>query len=229
MQTKLLVLFLSLISSIFTVQAQSINGDMNGDGVLTVDDITLLVDAVLRASSEAGSNDYVDLGLTSGTLWATCNLGATNPTDYGNYYAWGEIKTKKTFTIANYVAPSLEAADELPVSADAAYLASAGNWRIPSSKQMDELIRECSWTWTKEGPTKGYKVEGPNKKSIFLPAAGQHEYSAMDQGITGYYWTRTISPNDEDSAPSLSIHSNGHKLSQKYNHIGLSIRPVMLK
>ena len=65
-------------------------GDMNGDGLLTISDVTALVDVILNSSSDFGTHEYVDLGLPSGTLWATTNIGATNPEDYGDYFAWGE-------------------------------------------------------------------------------------------------------------------------------------------
>jgi len=65
-------------------------GDMNGDGLLTISDVTALVDVILNSSSDFGTHEYVDLGLPSGTLWATTNVGATNPEDCGGYFAWGE-------------------------------------------------------------------------------------------------------------------------------------------
>lgn len=69
-------------------------GDMNGDGLLTISDVTALVDVILNSSSDFGTHEYVDLGLPSGTLWATTNVGATNPEDYGGYFAWGETVSK---------------------------------------------------------------------------------------------------------------------------------------
>lgn len=69
-------------------------GDMNGDGLLTISDVTALVDVILNSSSDFGTHEYVDLGLPSGTLWATTNVGATNPEDCGGYFAWGETVSR---------------------------------------------------------------------------------------------------------------------------------------
>jgi|GEM_PF-318650 len=69
-------------------------GDMNGDGLLTISDVTALVDVILNSSSDFGTHEYVDLDLPSGTLWATTNVGATNPEDYGGYFAWGETVSR---------------------------------------------------------------------------------------------------------------------------------------
>ena len=96
---------------------------------------------------ETGNNgsinghDYVDLGLPSGTKWATCNVGATIPEEYGNYYAWDESSTKW-----------------------------GGSWRMPTKEEMEELMQNCIWKWTTQNNADGYKVIGSNGNSIFLPA-----------------------------------------------------------
>ncbi|MBQ3680215.1 MAG: hypothetical protein IJJ78_03045 [Paludibacteraceae bacterium] len=130
---------------------------------------------VFKSGTENG-HDYVDLGLTSGTKWATCNVGASNPQDYGNYYAWGETTTKETYDWSTYkygtydhdgdyskltkYNPS-DSKTTLDLSDDAAYVNWGGKWRMPTEAQQDELINQCYWVWTESynnSNVKGYIV-----------------------------------------------------------------------
>ena len=147
---------------------------------------------------------WVDLGLS--VKWATCNLGATKPEEYGNYYAWGETATKdsytwETYTLANGSSTTLTkyCYDEnygtvdnkttLEVADDAATYNWGGNWRIPTIDECQELIDNCIWTWTdnyNNTGVAGYIVTSKsNDESIFLPAAGY--YVGPDQNLAGTY------------------------------------------
>ncbi len=134
---------------------------------------------VFKSGTENG-HDYVDLGLTSGTKWATCNVGASKPQDYGNYYAWGETTTKETYYWSNYkygsdynkltkyCSESYDGKDgftdtktTLDLSDDAAYVNWGGKWRMPTEAQQDELRNQCYWVWTSSynnSNVKGYIV-----------------------------------------------------------------------
>ena len=165
-------------------------------------------------------HDWVDLGLPSGTKWATCNVGANSPTAYGNYYAWGETFTKSEYGESNYTYsdnPTI-----LPPSADAATANWGNGWRMPTNTEFDELQKRCSWEW-KDG---GYKVTGPNGNSIFLPAAGDLDGHA---GSYGYYWTSSFELDDD--APWFVIFASDDYdmglLIDRYS--GLSVRPVCSK
>ena len=143
------------------------------------------------------TNDYVDLGLPSGTMWAKCNLGASKPEDYGDYYGWGCTEpyadyvdwtvyfqtlggTGSSYTAADcgtdadplkdYVYPNSKSI--AGTKWDAATVKLGENWRMPTLDQVTELINSCSWEWTTENGKHGCKVTGPNGNYIFIPAAG---------------------------------------------------------
>ena len=132
---------------------------------------------------------YVDLGLS--VKWATCNVGATKPEGYGNYYAWGETTTKSSYAESNYTYSSNPTT--LPLSKDAAAVNMGGSWRMPTTAEQDELLTECTWTRTTSNNVSGYTVIGPNGNSIFLPAAGYRDDSDLDgAGSYGYYWSSSL-------------------------------------
>ena len=125
-----------------------------------------------KLNSIAG-HDYVDLGLPSGTKWATCNVGATAPHEYGNYYAWGETTTKSTYSSENSRTHGVSMND---ISGNPTYDAAranwGGTWRMPTEAEMEELKDNCTWTWTTQNGVNGCTITGPNGNSLFLPAAG---------------------------------------------------------
>lgn len=159
---------------------------------------TSLYDSSKKASCEvnvidaANGYEYVDLALPSGILWATCNVGATTPSAYGNYYAWGETKTKDVYNTSNYIYPGT--VDVLPLENDAAHVNWGGKWRMPTREEFQEIHDECTWIWTTLNGKYGYKaVSKRNGNSIFLPAAG---YSKSYQvGTDGHYWSSTAHPS----------------------------------
>ena len=116
--------------------------------------------------------EYVDLGLTSGTKWATCNVGAANPQDYGDYFAWGETATKSIYSWNTYLDGNITGPDDCGTGKDALngvtdiagtqYDAATANWggkwRIPTKAQQDELRSECYFVWTSD--YKGSNVKG---------------------------------------------------------------------
>ena len=169
----------------------------------------------------------VDLGLS--VKWATCNVGADSPEDYGNYYAWGETETKDSYTLSNSATCGVEMDD---ISGDAEYDAATanwgGSWRMPTYDEMSELVDNCTWTWTTENDVNGYLVTGSNGNSIFLPAAG-HRYrmSLYDAGSYGEYWSSTPNSSNADYAYGLYFYS-GYRGVDDYDdrNIGLTVRPV---
>lgn len=176
------------------------------------------------------THQYVDLGLPSGTLWATCNLGADRPEDFGDFYAWGETTPKEAYTPENYT--FLTARTSLSVRADAARRRWHGRWRIPTVSQWAELRDACIWTWLPEwaghGTAKGYRIIGPNGNAIFLPAAGDID-GATHYGINTYgdYWSSTLRPDDTRQAQGFILYSDGAFMLYNWSrHSGHSIRPV---
>lgn len=171
---------------------------------------------------------YVDLGLS--VKWATCNVGATSPEDYGDYFAWGETETKSTYTEGNSKTNGKSMGDIAGNSSyDAATANWGGDWRMPTEKEMRELIDKCTWTWTTQNGVKGYKVTSKtNGNSIFLPAAGvRYGSSLYFAGSLGYYWSSSPNEGFDRSAYRLYFLSDIHGMSSYGRGDGLSVRPVV--
>ena len=188
-------------------------------------------------ATKHNTGKYVDLGLPSGLKWAKCNLGASKPSDYGDYYAWGEIEPKTTdYSWATYKwgtesnmtkynntdsKTTLEAAD------DAATAKLGSPWRIPTNDEIQELLDKCTWTWTTQDGMKGYEVKGPNGNSIFLPVAGNRTGSSLDHaGVYGYYRSSSLSTGNSNKARGLYFNSSKRGLDIFGRCYGFTVRPV---
>ena len=175
-----------------------------------------------------GGHEYVDLGLS--VKWATCNVGANKPEDYGYYFAWGETSTKWTYSESNSKTYGKQMYDIKGKSKyDAARANWGGTWRLPTKAEMQELIDKCNWKWMTHNGVKGYKVTGPNGNSIFLPAAGYSYGSSLSYAaIYGGYWSSTSSGYGGDYACELYFYSNFHGM-RNYSRciFGRSVRPVI--
>ncbi len=172
-------------------------------------------------------HEYVDLGLS--VKWATCNVGASSPEKYGDYFAWGETSTKTKYEEINcktYCKPMSDISGN--VKYDVAKAKWGGDWRMPTEKEMAELLNECMWTWELKEGVKGYKVKGPNGNSIFIPAAGNRNGSTLsNDGISGSYWTSSHGEYEDYDACYLYFHSGVRYKSCNLRDNGLSVRPVM--
>ena len=170
--------------------------------------------------------EYVDLGLPSGLKWATHNIGATSPEEYGDYFAWGEVFTKDEYTEANSFTYGKPMDDISGTEYDAATINWGGDWRMPTKTEMQELIDHCTWTWTTQKGVYGYKVTSKtNGNSIFLPAAGYRTgTSPNNAGRVGYYWSS--SSRDTQNANHLSTYSSSFSVDDYSRYYGYSIRPV---
>ena len=186
------------------------------------------IQKIFTTKDQFGVYDFVDLGLPSGSKWATCNVGANSPTEYGNYYAWGEIEPKESYTEENCLTLELEMED---ISGNPQYDAAranwGGGWRIPTQEELDELIEVCEWEWTNEGGNDGYRVTGPNGNSIFLPAAG-NRYKTMlyGAGTSGLYWGSTPDANSIQNAYCINFLINYFDSDCSRRYYGRSVRPV---
>ncbi len=170
---------------------------------------------------------YVDLGLS--VKWAAYNVGATSPSDYGNYYAWGETRTKSQYSRDNSVTYGRKMGDiSGKTRYDAARACWGSPWRLPTKAEIDELIEECGWEWTMQGGHYGCKVTGPNGNSIFLPAAGIGGDYYLGQG-GGYYWSSSPEIYDDDDIFAYHISfflSATSKSVGDFRDNGESVRPV---
>ena len=199
---------------------------INGRSVRLVHDTI-----VLEAEPE-----YVDLGLS--VKWATFNVGATSPEDYGDYFAWGETETKETYSWATYkwcdgTSTNMtkynteDGKTILEPTDDAAQVQWGGKWRMPTEEEQQELIDRCSWERTNLNGVIGYKVTGPNGNSIFIPIAGA--YNSFDNqlnsvGSIGWIYSSTKATGTR----AYEIHIEEGVIQQKdcSRCVGLTIRPV---
>ncbi len=171
---------------------------------------------------------YVDLGLPSGLKWATCNVGATSPEKYGDYFAWGEITTKSDYSSSNSTTYDVSFGDiSGNKNYDVARANWCGTWRLPTQTEMQELVDNCAWEWTSQGWYNGYKVTGKNGKYIFLPAAGYRRRELLSRvDEYGGYWSSTPHEGNTDYASRLNFYSFSYVLSHYYRYYGYSVRPV---
>ena len=136
--------------------------------------------------------EYVDLGLPSGVKWAKHNVGASVPSQAGNYYAWGEIVTKTTYTEANCTTYQLNMED---ISGNPQYDVArsewGSTWRMPTKEEYEELMNVCTWTWEVVDGTGCKKVTGPNGNYIYMPVSGYQYGTSFYMQSFGYYWTST--------------------------------------
>ncbi len=190
-------------------------------------------------------HEYVDLGLS--VKWATCNVGATSPEEYGDYFAWGETTPKTTYdwstykycngtwnTMTKYCIDSeygtVDNKTVLELTDDAAHVNWGGSWRMPTKAEQDELrnTNNCTWTWTKQNGVNGYKVTSKkNGNSIFLPAAGYRYDSDLNRsGSYGSYWSSSLDASGSSYAYYLYFNSSGVDWNYSYRCVGHSVRPV---
>jgi hypothetical protein len=196
-------------------------------------------------------HEYVDLGLPSHTLWATCNVGANSPEEYGDYFAWGEVTPKDEYnwstyiyckgsydTMTKYCTRSsygyngfMDGLTELVSEDDAATANWGSPWKMPTLEQIQELINNCSQKWTTQGGVNGTLVTGPNGNTIFLPAAGYRSDNSFSYaGSYGDYWSSSFDTSRSDSACYLNFTSglwywsNGGR-----RFYGFPVRPVRVQ
>ena len=195
---------------------------------------------------------YVDLGLPSGTKWAACNVGATTPEAYGNYYAWGETEPKTTYswatykwcngsssTLTKYCNNASYGKDSftddktvLDLEDDAAAVNWGGAWRMPTDDEWTELRENCTWKWTDDyngtGVAGRIVTSNINGNSIFLPAAGcRYNNFLMNAVFFGYYWSSSLGTDYPDRAWGVDVDSDFVGRDDYVRFYGLSVRPVL--
>ena len=193
----------------------------------------------ITANLTLADHEYVDLDLPSGTLWATCNVGAEKPEEFGYYYAWGETSIKNSYSSSNYKwyngsddsFTKYGDFDDLDLSDDAAYVNWGSNWRMPNDYDFRELINTHNTTTEKvtQNGVIGLKITSKsNGKSIFLPLAGYINGSTLiGAGTNAYYWSSET--YDEERVCYLHIQNGDVTVSDCSRYMGQSIRPVRKK
>ena len=229
-------LFMAVIALMMTISASAQFYIFLSDGnVIGVDSISMV--------AVKNGHEFVDLGLS--VKWATCNVGASKPEEYGDYFAWGETQPKSTYdwwtykycqgyydSLTKYCNDNTYGCEDdrtaLELSDDAICANWGGSWRMPTDAELTELCEHCTWTWTSQNGVNGYQVTSKkNGKSIFLPAAGYYEskflYSA---GKSGHYWSRSLYTDKPISACELYFSVNYVRCEASSRHHGHPVRPV---
>lgn len=221
-----------------------VNGDMNYDGVVDVNDICATVLLIINHEYKppiylkCPDNHHphmIDLGLPSGTKWACCNVGADKPEAYGSLYAWGETEEKDYYYWDTYTHCDGErntchdlGSNITGTVHDIAHVKWGGLWGIPSLNQFQELLDNCTSEWITVNGVKGRKFSSKNNGgSIFLPAAGQwQDQYLMGRDANGFYWSSTLRPSDMSLAYYLFFYSDDTSTGRTYRCFGYSLRPI---
>ncbi len=238
---KRLLLILYVWASTSSLYAQSLVVTRNFESAPCSEE-----SAQYKNESEApsfGGHEYVDLGLS--VKWATCNVGANKPEDYGDYFAWGETEPKATYDWGSYKwccgshdkltkynnQSSYGAVDnktQLELSDDVARVNWGGSWRMPTWAEQDELREQCTWKWTTKNGVKGYKITSKkNGNSIFLPAAGCRVGSSLNSaGSYGLYLSSSLNANYPYYVWYVDFDFRGVDRNCYTRYLGFSVRPV---
>lgn len=189
-----------------------------------------IIKDTFTVSGQIAGHDYIDLGLPSGTLWATYNVGATKPTEYGDYFAWGETEPKDVYDWNTYKYAKVSLTEDvlqkwqldtltkyntgkeypgtiddfttlLPED-DAATANWGGEWRMPTNEELKELTENCEFNWTEINGVSGTKFTAKNGNFVFFPAAGYRYNSQISNsvGINGVYWSSSLFEEEDDDA-----------------------------
>ena len=201
-------------------------------------------DVTFEYDGKANGYHYVDLGLPSGIKWASYNVGATNPEEYGCYYAWGETVEKANYSWSTYkwcngsydtmtkyciddYYGKVDGKAVLDPDDDVAHVKWGEGWRMPTTEEQLELLTQCVWKKKKLNGINGYRVTGPNGKSIFLPASGYKDGSELRAcGHRGYNWPNSINVYDNSIANCLGFDSDNQGWYDDSRRLGRNVRPV---
>lgn len=234
---SILTALLLMVTAVQTVRAQKVvlhktNGQTIEYNVSELDSITF----------EQG-HDWVDLGLPSGTLWSTCNIGANSPEEYGDYFAWGETTAKADYSWSTYRFcdesagvltkyctqsdyGSVDGKTELDPEDDAATANWGSEWQMPNKAQWEELLNKdhITRTWTTRNSVNGYLFTSKsNGNSLFIPAAGGRVgVSSSNVGSDAYCWSRSL---HTDMSFCTCYYCDSYMLSLE-RYLGLTVRPV---
>ena len=197
----------------------------------------------VQSSGTLGAYEAIDLGLS--VKWASFNVGATKPEEYGDYFAWGETETKEIYSWATYkwcdgsynsltkycTHSSYGSVDNkvvLQQEDDVAQTIWKDKWRMPTIEEFDELIKNCDAVWTKLNGIEGTKFTSKeNGNCIFLPAAGSRIMTYTNIGSLGWYWTSSLFPNDSSIAYPILFSSKFVTYEElSVRSTGMSVRPV---
>ena len=262
---KLILSSLAMASLAFAANAVTNMCVEQSDGTIVLYDVDKVKQVYYEESSESyidqgvtvsgkeGIYTYVDLGLESGTKWATCNVGATKPTEYGDYFAWGETKPKEDYSWETYKLRENKKMDDewgftkyctdsyygtvdnkkvLYAEDDAATANWGSAWRMPTKDEIEELLDGCFWEWVNDFNGSGVRGRlGTSKKNgatIFLPATGyRYDTDFYSVGNYGNYWSSSLDEDDPNNAYCLYFYDDDIDWVTDDRNFGQSVRAVL--
>jgi hypothetical protein len=251
-----IILLENALSNGFTVTLKAVDGSElqsftapEGNTIMA-ENIVIMPELAVTGTGGGGGDEhaYVDLGLPSGLLWATCNVGANAPEEYGDYFAWGETTPKTTFNWSNYQLCNgsentltkycdnsnygyngfTDNLTTLLPEDDAATANWGDGWRMPTNEEFEELYNNTTVTWTQQNGVNGRLFTAANGNSLFLPAAGYRwDVGLYGAGDWGYFWSSSLLTGGPGYALYFIIGSNYYcSISYDNRYIGLTVRPV---
>ncbi|MBQ9364056.1 MAG: Ig-like domain-containing protein [Bacteroidaceae bacterium] len=213
---------------------------LDGFGATATCEVTV-GDVIIPTPTPISTHEAVDLGLS--VKWATMNVGASAPEEYGDYFAWGETEPKVYYdwgsykwckgsmqTQTKYCINSKDGTVDnkttLELDDDAAHVNWGGSWRMPTYEEINDLITKCTWAWTTQNDVNGWIVTSKfNGNSIFLPIAGNRSGDSLGLN-SGWYWSSSLDPEDSYGAQFLKLASTRYYKNNGLREIGGSIRAV---
>ena len=193
---------------------------------ITIDGVTYILTP--KEDKMEVEHEYVDLGLPSCRLWATCNIGAEKPTDCGDYFAWGAVEPYDLddCDTDNYEKTEAAQLTEIDDAHDAAKVLWGEEWRMPNITDFAELIDFCDYHLEEiDGILCGVYSSKVNNNKLIIPAAGYVNGGSLhSRGSIGYYWSRSF--YSSSYAWLLYFYSSGRSVYPNYRYYGFSVRPV---
>lgn len=223
-----LLLLPTAVSAQYKLIIKYADGTTLEKNIWDVDSISFEAIADRELPEAAPAPTPVDLGLS--VRWANMNLGATSETESGWLVGWGDISGQNESKNLKWYPVLQPTADIVGFGNDIIkkYWATDNDpWRMPTDEELQELVDNCEWAWDSE--KNGFTVTG-NNNSIFLPAAGSRDGSAVSgQGTGLYYWSGTLSKTDNTMAKAMMFsYGNGEKptVGVLKRYMGCALRAV---
>ena len=209
----LIAILILLVTSIFVINKTSYNVPaQNSDTAVAIENPIPNLPA-----------QPIDLGLS--VKWASWNVGASSPEDYGGLYGWADPTGNNTSTNNTDYPNNNPPSNRCGTNYDIAHIKWGENWRLPTKNEVLELCEKCSWKWTSYKGSNGYMITGPSGNYIFLPAVGQRYGTNIgSQKNFGYYWSGTLYSTGYSNY--LSFSNTQYQLSFTLRYLGCSVRPV---
>ncbi len=199
-------------------------------------------------TTSSANYEYVDLGLPSGTLWATYNIGASKPEEVGDYFSWGETENKDyynwssykwcisnngclnlltKYNLGHYYNGTIDNLQTLLTQDDVSSAQWGSEWRMPTNDEFQELIDNCKYSWTEYNGVYGAKFTASNGNSMFLPVGGYYECSTIyDADSRGFYWSSSLANEYEFCALNVFFRSEGVNINIGNRRLGFPVRSV---